>query len=134
MYTNADLIPQKKLELLEMIKQQRSLLIAIREIQPKRPTDRTIKDYKIPDNAQYQTNLDKVVGRGIAIYAHSSISHSINEIALDHSFKELCAVEIKLKNKDTILFGCLYKSPSNTTESDANNRSLNALLKYLCHE
>ena len=86
--------------------QYKPLLIAVCEMKPKNASERTLQDYNIPDYTIYPVNLDKGIGRGLAIYAHSSITNAISEIKVDQEFKEFCIIEVKLHNKDNLLFGC----------------------------
>ena len=95
----------------------------------KNSRDRTMIDYEIPNYTLHSINLDKDIGRGMAVYTHLSIDKSIIDIKPGIQFEELCLLELKLPGCNTLLFG----SPTKTTTSDANNENLNKLLKYLSH-
>ena len=69
------------------------------------------------------------VGRGIVILTHESIKDLVVEVKLENEFQEACMIEIKLQDNDTLLFGCIYRSPTSTEKSAENNASLNLLLK-----
>ena len=135
LYTNADQLTQhKKLQLIEMIMQHKPLLVAVCEMKPKHGSERTIQDYNIPGYSIYPVNLDKDIGRGLAIYAHSSIAHAISEVNVQQEFREYCAIEFRLCNKDNLLFGCFYRSPTTSNiDYQENNNNLNNLLKVLCN-
>ena len=90
-------------------------------------------DYVIPNYTLHSSNLEKDIGRGMAVYSHVSIDKSMIEIRSDIQFEEICPLEFKLRGCDTLLFGSLYSSPTKSTSSDANNKNLNELLKCLSH-
>ena len=77
-------------------------------------------------------NLDKSPGRGVIIYTHNSLDKSAIQIKVSNSFEEACLMEVRLRNGDTLLFGCMYRSPTQTSYSDGNNDNLNQLLQELC--
>ena len=68
---------------------------------------------------------------GIFILVHSSISHLAIQVAPVVQFEEACLLEIKLEGSDVMLFGCIYRSPTQTSGSDENNNNLNALVHRL---
>ena len=43
-------------------------------------------------------------------------------------------LEIKLRNGDKLLFGCIYKSPTQTTDAVKNNEKLNSFLQTICNK
>ena len=90
-------------------------------------------DYEIPNYTLHSINLDKDIGRGMAVYSHVSIDKSMIGRRSDIQFEEMCLLEVKLCRCDTLQFGSLYRSPTKSTTSDANNKNLNELLKYLPH-
>ena len=51
-------------------------------------------------------------------------------LSLESNFQELIWVEIKLNKKDTLLTGCVYKSPGS---SGTNNEQLNELISEVMH-
>ena len=123
MYTNADqFTTTKKSELLKFAERKKAHIIAICEVKPKSPRERTELDYVI---------LDSNIGRGIIIYIHSSIDNCVIQINPDIKFSEVCLLEIRLCGGDILLFGCLYRSSTTTSTSEKNNVNLNNLLKYL---
>ena len=131
MYTNADqLTSLKKSELRELITQHKPHIIAICEVKPKNGAERTLQDYTMNGYVLHHTNIDSNVGRGIAIYVHSSIANLISQINTT-PFREACILEIYLQGTDTMVFGCFYRSPSLNSASDENNDNLNAVLKNL---
>ena len=77
------------------------------------------------------TNLEKDVGRGIAIYSHESIDRSVIQVKSEVAFNKACILEVHLRGGDTLLLGCCYRSPTKTATSDNNNNKLNAFLKWV---
>ena len=93
-----------------------------------------LQDYEIPNYSLHHVNLDTEVGRGLAIYSHSSLANSINQIDLDLSFEEVCLLEVCLRRGDVLLLGSCYRSPTQTPTSNGNNEKLNRLLRTICKE
>lgn len=89
--------------------------------------------FTIPGFAIHPVNLDidANVGRGLAIYTHSSLNGSVIQIKPKLKFEEACLLEIRLKGGDMMLFGCFYRSPTLNDTSEKNNKLLNQLLKSL---
>ena len=100
-------------------------------MKPKKPTNRTKEDYAIPDFITYDVNLFKNNGRGIAIYIHQSISHRVTEIDHKAQFEEACAIEIQLEKRNKLVFGCFYRSKTESERSMENFLSVTSLLKTL---
>ena len=69
-------------------------------------------------------------GRGIAIFTHTSIEKSSIQIQPELACLA-CLLEIKLRDGDTILFACFYRSPTPTEKSNDNNTKLNNLLRSI---
>ena len=82
----------------------------------------------------FSTNINSNIGRGIVILVHSSISHLVLQIKPVNQFEEACLIEIKLERNDIMLFGCIYRSPTHTTESDVNNNNLDALVHHIASD
>ena len=132
LYTNADQLNEgKKAELEGIIEETKPLIIAICEIKPKKPTSRKKEDYNIPCFTTYDTNLFENNGRGIAIYIHNSVSHRVMKVDCVVSFEEACLVEFHLDEGDKMVFGCFYRSPTQSERSAENCMSLNSLIKSL---
>ena len=134
MFTNADqLTSSKKTEMVEFITREKPMIIAVSEVKPKKAAERDLLDYTIPDYSLHPVNLESSTGRGIAVYTHTSIDKSTVQIEPEILFEEVCLLEIKLRGGDTMLFGCFYRSPTVTGNSDGNNKNLNNLLRKLCN-
>ena len=63
---------------------------------------------------------------GILVYIKQDLKAV--EVNIDQVFKECVLVKVNLRNRDKLLVGCIYKSPSS---SDENHDKLNELLLYI---
>ena len=133
LFTNADNLTQGKMsELQQRIITEKPMIIAISEAKPKNSSKKlTLQDYAIPGYTLHPKNLENEIGRGIAVYTHESINRSVIQIQLNSIFEEACLLEIRLRGGDLLLFGCVYRSPTPSTNSDQNNENLNNLLKAI---
>ena len=133
LFSNADQLTKEKMsELHQRIITEKPLIIAISEMKPKRNSkNMTDQDYAIPSYTLHPINLDNEKGRGIAVYTHETIDKSVLQINLESSFEEACLLEIRLRGGDILLFGCMYRSPTPSFNSDQNNENLNKLLKII---
>ena len=75
-----------------------------------------------------------LVGRGIIILAHSSVNHLVIDIHSPVEFDEVAIVEIRLTGKDILALACIYRSPTNHTNSKDNNNNLNRLIRTLSED
>ena len=133
LFTNADQFTHaKKDELQQRITTEKPMLIAVSEVKRKNGREMSDIDYSIDGYTINPVNLDKEFGRGIIVYTHNSLDKSAIQIKVSNSFEEVCLVEVRLRNGDTLLFGCIYRSPTQTDSSDNNNENLNKLLQDLC--
>ncbi|XP_066923557.1 uncharacterized protein [Clytia hemisphaerica] len=136
MYTNADQLTSEKLGELKM--QSRNVkphLIAICEVKSKvgalrEPHEYEFEEYKLVNHE----NITSKKGRGIIILAHNSIKHLIVGVKSATEFDESCIIEIRLCGRDVLVFGCLYRSPTNNNHSEENNDKLNELIKSIASE
>ena len=133
LFTNADQFTHaKKDELQQRIVTEKPMLIAVSEVKSKNGRDMNESDYSIEGYTINPTNLEKGTGRGIIIYTHNSLDKSAIQVWVSNPFEEACLVELRLRNGDTLLFGCIYRSPTQTNDSVENNDHLNKLLQELC--
>ena len=134
MFTNADQFTHaKKNELEQRIVTEKPMIVAVSEVNPKNGKDMAEADYSIDGYSIHPVNLDKPEsGRGIVIYTHNSIDKSVIKLQTTNAFEESCLLEVRLRNGDFLLFGCIYRSPTQTSSSTENNDHLNTLLRSLC--
>eukprot|EP00111_Clytia_hemisphaerica_P003697 TCONS_00010596-protein len=135
-YTNADqMTSKKKNELLKTVIAEQPHIIAITEVNTKRVSERKDQDYSFENySTPYKTNIGMKKRRGIIILVHNSIEQLILQIETKIRFEEVCLIEIEMQNKDTMLFGCFYRSPTKTetNDYDENNNNMNKLIRDLC--
>ena len=94
-------------------------------------SDYNLEGYTInPINLEMSPNT----GRGIIIYTHNSLDKSSIQIKMESKYEEACIIELRLRGGDTLLFGCIYRSPTPTQDSAVNNDNLNRLLKIICNK
>ena len=53
---------------------------------------------------------------------------------MDTQFEEACLLEIRLRGGDMLLFGCIYRSPTTSSNSVKNNENLNKLIRKIYHK
>ncbi len=130
-YTNADSLPNKLSELHQLINTMncKPHIIAIVEVKPKNCRYQlTEAELQLPGYNTYTHNLDTKVGRGILIYVQHPLQASVCEA--DHTGSEQLWLSINLQNTDTLLFGCIYRSPASTV---VNDNHLYASITSMCN-
>jgi hypothetical protein len=127
MFANVDCLTNKYSELVLYIAQHEPLLIALCEIYPKCGD----KENCAIQIQNYDIILpDRTGNRGVVIYAHNSLSAvKVDLEESTTSFKESVWCKVRLNSNDSLLFGCVYRSPSS---SDENNDKLNSLITSAC--
>jgi hypothetical protein len=125
MFSNVDTLTNKHQELLSYIVLEKPHIVAICEFFSKFEVD----DY-VPDIPNYDKLMPAQRGdRGVVIYAHRDIQASLVTRFDTVGFEEAIWCSMKLDKGDNLLFGCIYRSPSSTSE---NNNKLNTLLGEAC--
>ena len=81
----------------------------------------------------HPVNLDSEVnkGRRMIIYTLQSLEKCTYQISPSLQSEDACLLEIRLPGGDTLLFGCIYRRPTPSTDASANNKNLNDLLKTI---
>lgn len=97
-------------------------IVAITEIIPKRLKIIENAEFSIPGYTMFMNNAPS---RGVAIYVKNSVNAVECEDLNKHPFKEAVWCTFKAGNNESVLVGCIYKSPSST---DDNVEKLNNLL------
>ena len=67
------------------------------------------------------------VGRGVVLYFKDFLRVQSVEVLNNFKFEESIWLRIHLKGNDSLLVGCIYRSPSSSKE---NNAKLNDLLRH----
>ena len=122
MYSNADQLLNKMEELKAQIAEKAPDIMLFTEVIPKaqknpiHETQVEIDGYQLFKNFNYtDTNLGASGIRGVAIYVKEGIS--CEEIKLQSTLSDQVWVKISLKNNDKLLCGCVYRSPTNDSDS-----------------
>ena len=98
MFTNAaQLTSSKIIELKKKIQDEKPLIVAVSEVNPKNSDHWSIDGYQIPGYSLHPVNLHMMTGRGIAVYSHESLSKSVSQIEPLLNFEETCLLEIRLR-------------------------------------
>ncbi|KAK2147853.1 hypothetical protein LSH36_534g01000 [Paralvinella palmiformis] len=126
--TLVDTLTNKMNEMLLLTGQYILDVIMVTEVKPKHSTEPTSEPMISLKGYLSYTNLDAGSHRGIAIYVSNSIDHLVTEISLNTTYEETIWLNIKLKGKDKLLLGCVYRSPSSTGQ---NNIKLFNLLQQI---
>lgn len=118
----------KKVELEVLINENSPDIIGLTEIFPKQHL------YEIDQSSFQIDNYDAFCsplgqGRGVVIYVRSALFAS--PVTFDTNFKESVWCKIQLKESNTFLMGCIYRSPNCTFE---NSEHLRSLLRTVCQE
>ena len=114
----------KKEELYSLIATENPDIIALSEILPKTSLLPNVKEYyNIGNYNRVISNIDK--GHGVVFNIRSSFNPKA--ITFETLFEESMLCSLKLNTSDTMLVGCIYRSP-NSTETN------NVYLFYLSKE
>ena len=120
-YTNADSLTNKMKELEIIAKNNSPKIIAICETKPKNlQYDLNEAQFQLEGYELFVNNLEKKKGRGIAIFVHKSIEASIYD--MKNQTRDSLWLKIQMNNSDTLIVGCVYRSPTSTKED--NNQFL----------
>ena len=114
MYTNLDSFNNKRTELEARILAVKPDVIGLAEVNPKNAKwTLELQDLQLMGYTMY-CNLE---GRGVALYVRDSVKSG--DLKLTTSSKSSTWCEVKLKNKDRLVIGLVYRSP-NTTDEENN--------------
>ena len=116
LYTNSDCPSQTKLVEISNYCDQNNLdIIAITEILLKfslfQPDE---KNYSLDGYDLFISNLSQ--GRGCAIYVKDYLAAT--KVSFECNFNDSVWCQIKLKNNDKLVIGCVYRSPNSTMENN----------------
>lgn len=130
MYTNSDVLDNKMEELKLYVNNHKPTIISIAEVKPKNYRyEPNISTYKIEGYTLYQSNIENRIGRGVLLYIHNSLVSS--EVQINVEYQECVFADIKLKNRDKLLVGTIYRSDSGTID---NNMRLLSLMKKISND
>lgn len=114
-YTNCDCLTQtKKSELEALVSTDNPDIIALTEILPKTSLFDTVEEfYNLEGYTKIVPDLNE--GRGIIIYVRANIS--VMEVTKIADFHESVWCKIRLKSKDILIIGCIYRSPNSMRQN-----------------
>ena len=116
-YTNADTLTNKMKELDIIAKNNSPKIIAICETKPKNlQYDLNEAQFQLDGYELYVNNLEKRKGRGVAIYVHKSLDASTYD--MKNQTDDSLWLKIQMNNSDSLIVGCVYRSPTSTKEQD----------------
>ena len=131
MYSNVDSLLNKRDLLKLRIELEKPDIILISEVLPKRCITPIQESELQLDGYDLHSNLSmETCKRGVLIYTKVSLRASPSQIEELCKFEESCWCEVKLAEKDSLLIGCVYRSPNSNGE---NNDHLNKCLKDVCN-
>ena len=121
LYTNADNLMNKRLELEATIDVNNPDVILVTEYAPKNCTVQTADSELQIEGYSLFTNSQKCK-RGVLIYARTGLGASPSVVSDMCAFDESCWCEISLANNDRLLLGCIYRSPNSPNENNDQMR------------
>ena len=127
LYTNADQLSTKMIELKARIMTEKPKIIMITEVNNKHthlPPEKCF--FNIPEFQMFEKNLS-TGRRGILVYIHNSIKDVI-EVSANSNFEEYLLLSIQMNKTERFLLCCIYRSNSG---SDINNLQRNELTKEI---
>ena len=116
MYTNADSLLNKRKELEANIVSIQPDIIAITEVFPNNPE---VEVQKAELEIEGYDCLVSTGGRGVCIYTSKKLKAiPVIELATE-IYSDSVWCEVRLRNSDKLLVGCIYRSPSSTSDNNA---------------
>ena len=124
MYTNADMLVNKKQELKDRITKEWPDIIGINEVKLKNMNGVELKreEFK-PDNEKYdifEVNVEKEGGRGQLLFADKKLN--AEEIKINSTAEEVLAIKIDTEKGNSLIVALMYRSPSSTSENNKKIR------------
>ena len=122
LYTNSDCFTLSKRKELKLYLQDRSPdIIGITEIFPENKCfDNQEIFYSLENYDMFIGNLYE--GRGVVLYTKSFLN--AEQVKFDTVFNESVWCHLKLQNRDSLLVGCVYRSPTASAENFQHLKSL----------
>ena len=123
MYSNVDQLLNKMEDLRLMISAENPDIILITEVIPKAQKNpiyeaqMNVSGYEKYVNFNFtDSDLGASGNRGVAIYVKDDLR--ADEVKLQTSYDDHLWIEVKLRNNDVLLCGCIYRSPSRETTKE----------------
>ena len=126
LYSNVDQLLNKMDDLCMLIANNKPDIMLFTEVVPKAQRN-PIEEIQIKlDGYEHYTNFnftDRDLGksgmRGVAIYVKDNMLSK--KVQLENEYEDQIWVEISLRNKDSLLCGCMYRSPTRDKEQTVQN-------------
>ena len=115
LYFNVDGLLNEKDELMSITECGKPLIIALSEIKPKRQYNFNIAEHNIPGYTLFVNNKIK---RGVAIYAHVSLSAQLFNTLCNCAFEKSVSCQCNALNNTKVLLGCIYKSTNISEQNE----------------
>eukprot|EP00794_Sanderia_malayensis_P016301 gene16301-17938_t len=129
-YTNSDSLMNKRIELQAVIVSDCPDIICITEFAPKN-TSTPIQEVELQiEGYDMFSNINKLK-RGVLIYTRKNLKPTLSTAEDVWESNEACWCEIKLKDGDKLLIGCIYRSPNSV---DTNNDKMMNNIKEICEK
>ena len=137
LYTNADQFINKRDDLLMLIADDEPDVILINEVIPKKQTKPIAEAQLQIDGYNCQLNFDPNSAdlgtsnvRGVAIYSKKSLN--VVEVGFDiEGFYDHSWIEVSSERQKSLLCGCVYRSPSNDTDSNGRLSSTEKIIELI---
>jgi hypothetical protein len=130
-YANVDTLTNKFQEFYTVIEQNQPDLIFITEVKAKHcSTALTLAELQVEGYQSPITNISEEGTRGICIYIKQGLMAQEYEGFANNTFSESVWINLKLRDQETLLAGCIYRSPSS---EQANNDKMPELLKLVAN-
>ncbi len=126
LYTNADCLMNKRLELMERITSEKPHIIVVTEVNPKNQQFVTTKQELDVSGYTTFTNACEKGKRGVLILMKNHLNATEAPIPQDATCEEVVAAEFSLKGGDRQLVMGVYRSPNSSAD---NNIKLNSMIR-----
>jgi hypothetical protein len=118
LYTNADSLLNKTTELLALITDQNPDIIGVTEVVPKNAATPVIEAEITLEGYECFHNLVKAK-RGVCLYVRKSLDPIAHDDLCNRQGEESVWCTVKLASRDSLLIGCVYRSPNSSVENDS---------------
>ena len=133
LYTNADMLPNKMTELIEVTNIHWPDIIGVNEVKYKNMNGKKLKTAEFIINKKkydiFGNNVEKLKGRGQILHIEKRLR--AEEIELTTCVEEVLAVRFKLNNNENMIVALVYRSPSST---ELNNERICHAINEICKE
>ena len=126
MYSNVDSFRNKRNEIETIIEDKKPKIICFTEVFAKNQKDVNLAEYTLQG---YDEFLNENPDLGVIIYVDKKLKAREVHVLNNHKFKESQWVEFTTREKEKVLIGCIYRSPSSL---NSNTQLMFDLLSNKC--